>query len=95
MITWDRARGKQIEKTVAKLLESGAWKATMFLSPIEIVRATRRRYHKGKVFGSATEVLVTIGRPNYKEREFVALCKKAKELFPIKDVQLKFVPEKR
>jgi hypothetical protein len=35
-----------------------------------------------------TEIVVTIGKPNYAERKFIELAKKAGEPFPIKKIQL-------
>jgi len=40
-------------------------------------------------------MVLTIGRPNYAEREFIKLCKKAGEPFPVKKMQLKFYPKKK
>lgn len=67
-------------------------KATKYVSPTLIVRGVRKTYklvgRKPKDEGNL-EVILTIGKPNYVEREFVALCKKAKEPFPVKKIQLK------
>lgn len=68
-------------------------RATKYMSPNLVVRAVRRSW---RAFGRKTRVVeniqvaLTIGRPNYLEREFIELCKKAREPFPIKKVQLKF-----
>ena len=67
-------------------------RATKYISPKEIVRATRRswRIHNRKTHkNKPIEIVLHIGRPNYLEREFIALCQKAKEPFPIKRIQLK------
>lgn len=67
-------------------------RATKFLSPGMVVKAT----YVGKPGGRARahHVKVTIGSPNYAEREFIKQCKKAGEPFPVKKVQLKFVKGK-
>jgi len=36
--------------------------------------------------------ILTVGEPAYREREFIKLCKKAGEPFPVRKVQLKFYP---
>lgn len=69
--------------------DSGAVKATKYLSETQIVRAVRRTYG-GKILKGNTEILVTIGKPNYQEREFIKLCKKAGESFPVKKIQIKW-----
>jgi len=38
---------------------------------------------------------VTIGMPNYLERKFIKMCKKAGEPFSIKKIQLKYYPVKK
>jgi uncharacterized Fe-S cluster-containing MiaB family protein len=94
MISGHQNTSKQIEKTVVDLLDSGAWKAALILSPTEVVRVTRRRYRKQKAFDNKRlEVMVTVGRPNYIERAKVADCKKRKESFPV--TILKFAPVSR
>lgn len=74
------------------LMKGGAVRATKFLSENQVVRAVRRTYG-GKIVKGNTEILVTIGKPNWKERDFINKCKKAKESFPVKKVQIKW--EKR
>jgi hypothetical protein len=63
-------------------------RATKYISPTLIVRATRTLYRKRIARGNV-EILVTVGRPNYLEREFIKACKKSGEPFPVKKVQLK------
>lgn len=67
-------------------------KATKYVSPKLIVRAVRKTYkvngRKARK-GENVEIHLTIGRPNYIEREFIKLCKEASEPFPVKMVQLK------
>jgi hypothetical protein len=75
-----------IHNVVEACLEVGARKAEIYLSPELVVRAARR--HKPNKKHKTTEILLTIGKPNYKEREFIALCKKSKESFPVKKMQL-------
>lgn len=80
--------GSSFNELASQIRYRGAKKATVYISPTETIKATRR----GKVNGRAKtmEILFTIGKPNYKEREFIKKCKKAGEPFPIKKVQLKF-----
>ena len=67
-------------------------KATEYRSPKLIIRAVRKTFkvHKRRTRkGQNVEIILTIGKPNYAEREFIKLCNKAKEPFPVKRVQLK------
>ena len=67
--------------------------AVKYVSEKEVVKATRRGKPTKRAF--QTQILLTIGRPNYAERKFVKLCQKSGEPFPVKKVQLKPYPEKK
>jgi hypothetical protein len=83
--------GKLLDYNAGKLVHeiacNGYKRATKYLSPTLTIKATRQ----GKLDkrGRQMTVLVTFGRPNYREREFIKQAKKAGEPFPIKKVQLK------
>ncbi len=71
-------------------------KATEYVSPKLIFRAVRTMYGKSKPRkGDNVQITLTIGRPNYVEREFIKLCQKANEPFPVKRVQLKLYTPKK
>lgn len=85
-----------ISNTIEVLLRTDAVKATKYLAPNHIVRATRKNYkHKGGPKDTTIEIILTIGRPNYAEREFVKVCKKAGEPFPVKKIQLRMPMKKK
>lgn len=69
-------------------------RATDYFSPKFIIRAVRKTYGKKIVKGNI-EIALTIGKPNYAEREFIKLCQKANEPFPVKKLQLKVYNPKR
>jgi len=78
---------------VVACLEVGAKRATKYMSPDLVVRATRRDWHDGKPprkDARTTEVVLTIGKPNYRERKHIKLLKAAGEPFPVKKVELKW-----
>ena len=75
-------------KIIGELLTKQAIKATQYISPKLIIRAVRKRYHR-KILKGNIEISLTIGKPNWAEREFVKSCIDAKEPFPIKQIQLK------
>ena len=77
-----------LEKISEALLNPEVRKATFYASPKFTVKATRR--HKYGKRATREEVILTYGVPNYAERAFIKLCKKAGEPFPVKEVQLKF-----
>lgn len=83
-----------VGKVIDVLLTSGAHTATQYVSEKLTVRATRRmfgpkgrRRFNGK---RATDVVLTIGVPNFKARAFIKAAKKAGERFPIRKIQLAF-----
>lgn len=53
---------------------------TVFCSPLKNVKKRVRAswQHKRNKYDTGNTILVTIGKPNYKEREFLKQCKKAK-----------------
>ncbi len=75
------------------IIDSGAKKATQYISPTEVAKATRRG--KARKSDRTVEILFTIGRPNYKEREFIKKCKKTGEPFPVKKIQVRFPTKSR
>jgi len=83
---------RQIFSDLAEIiLEGGAIKALKVFDDHTIVRATRKTY-QGKIDKRSriTGIIFTIGSPNYQERKFIKDCKKAKEPFPIKKIQIKY-----
>lgn len=83
-----------ITNVLEQIMRTDAVRATKYIAPNHIVRATRKsyKYHGGPK--ENYEIMLTIGKPNFAEREFVKRCKKANEPFPVKKVQLRF-PMKR
>jgi hypothetical protein len=81
---------KVIGQCVRMLLEQRARKVTAYLSPTLTVKASRRLFGK-RIDNRSTraDIILTIGAPNYEERKFIALCKKAGEPFPVKKLQIK------
>lgn len=79
---------------VESVLRLKIHKATKYLSPTLVVRATAPLLH-GKRHMDTKSVVLTIGKPNFLERKFIKLCIKAKEPFPVKRVVLKWPPISR
>jgi hypothetical protein len=84
---------KAVVSVLACLKDKKVRKATKILAPNLIVRATRPVF-SGRVSQGNLSVVLTIGKPNFAERHFVKLCKKAGEPFPIKKVQMKLISKK-
>ncbi len=85
-----------LEKLVETLVDSKAHKAAYYASEKLVVRVSRKLI-RGKLpaKNQNLEIILTIGRPNYEHREFIKLCKKAGEPFPVKKIQLKFPPKRK
>jgi len=75
------------------LLTSDARKATLYESPKFVVKVSRR--HRVTLRDKRWEFVLTLGEPNYEEREFIKKCRKVGEPFPVKKIQLKFYPTKK
>lgn len=70
------------------ILEGGAKTATKYLGPKEVIKATRRGKRDKR--DRTVEILFTIGKPNYAERNFIRRAMAAGEPFPVKKIQLRF-----
>lgn len=84
---------KQVGNVVAALINNSAKMATEFISDKQIVRAIRKDYN-GKFAKDKIEIVLTLGKPNFVERDMIKKFKKAGEPFPVKKVQLVFLPKK-
>lgn len=91
---------QHFSRVAAALLESGARKATLYLSPKLTIKAIRQAYKKRDGNYEKLEskrdlrlyLTFTAGAPNYEERLFIRQAVKAGDPFPVKKVQLKFLP---
>ena len=71
-------------------------RATKYISPKEVVRATRKRFG-GKFSRNGIDIVLTICRPNFVEREFIKKYKKinGKGRFPTNEIVLKAYEPKK
>lgn len=76
-----------VQQTASAILDGDARRATKYIAPNLVVKATRR--HRPNRRARTVEMVVTVGRPNYAEREFIKQAAKAGEPFPIKRMLLK------
>lgn len=74
-------------------LHPGIQTATKYIDPKQIARATYMRKPDGR--SRYQNLIVSYGAPNYRERQFIKLCKRSGEPFPVRKVQLKPWPKKR
>lgn len=92
---------KRLNKMFTILLEDlTVRKVTDYIDTNLILRVstivTKGEKRKGKRRKEETiGFVVTFGRPSYKEREFIKQCKKVGESFPIKKLQLTYMPYQR
>lgn len=85
---------KVISSIVDCLIKNKAFVATKYISSSLIVRATRK-LSKKRIAKGNIEIVLTIGKPNYQERDLIKGFKKDKEEFPIKGIIIKFPPKKK
>lgn len=79
-----------VNKVIEILLRAEARKTVKYVSPVLVVRAVRKTYGKKILKRHNTEIILTIGKPNFLEREFIKTAKKVGEKFPIKKIQIKY-----
>ena len=68
-------------------------RATAYISPTLTIKATAQRKQDGR--DKSATCLVTVGKPNFVERRFIGVCKKAGMAFPLRQIQWKFWPKKK
>ena len=67
--------------------------AIKYLSETLVIKATW--HNKPKANNRGETMIVTFGKPNYREVAFIKNLKKAGKQFPIKEIQLKHYPIKK
>jgi hypothetical protein len=77
----------------AMMQDLSLFRVTHYIDKSVVVKLTRRI--KARKNSTRQEFVLTIGAPNYLERKFIVACIKAKEPFPIKNLQLQHWPKKR
>lgn len=88
------ASSVQTAAVVSALLNmSDVHTATKYIDPKTTVRGTYvgKRDRRSK----RHTIALSIGSPNYAERQFIKQCNAAEEPFPVRKVQLKFYPKKK
>lgn len=60
----------------------------VYEAPHRIVKVTRQ--HKPTRTDTSETLIITIGKPAYRQRQFIKACIKAGEPFPVKKPQLKW-----
>ena len=93
----DSRTAKSVGAVIDAVLYHDAWRGAKYLSDRLVISATRKRYGKSGWTrrDARADIAVKIGAPNYLERKFISLCKKAGEKFPVRKIQLKMRPAKR
>jgi len=68
-------------------------RATAYISRTETVKVSRRRKLDRRY--RQEEFVVTLGTPNYRERQWIKDAQKASVSFPVRKIQLTYWPKKR
>ena len=70
-------RSKGCAEVVDRILVGGAYKATKFVYGENLtIKATRKRYNGKILKRGSIDIILTIGKPNYEEREALKKAKK-------------------
>ncbi len=85
-------RSKACAELVECILVGGSYKSTKYLNEKLTVKATRKRYG-GKILKrmKTVDIILTIGKPNYEEREFIKRWKFGDGKFPINGIVSKYM----
>lgn len=83
---------REVRTVVDTLIRTRAHRVTKFISPTQVVRATRRLERKRVPSDKRIEASLHIGPPNFRERAFIKACKRAKEPFPVRKVKIDMPP---
>lgn len=78
---------------VVAVVAAKAWRAVKYVSPTQVVRATRVLWRKR--IPRTVDIRLSVCRPNYREVRFIRDCKKAGVPFPVRKIQLQFPPKPR
>jgi len=77
----------QVTRCVMAVLEMPDLKrATVYLDERTTMKCTRQRKYDKR--SRSDTVILTIGKPNYREKEFIAKCRKAGKPLPVRGIQL-------
>lgn len=76
---------RYVENLIQTIIYQKVKRATKYLSPTLVVRATSvgKPDRRGPL-----SARVHIGAPNYRERKFIKLCQKADQRFPLQKIQI-------
>src|SRR5688572_24373991 len=66
-------------------------RATVYITPTLTVKATAQHARTRTARERGVTALVTVGKPNFAQREFIKTCIKVGEKFPVRKPQLEFV----
>jgi hypothetical protein len=89
-MTNERRIEKAAGKTVRTLLTTNFREAIGYITPKLRVKASVRRYkHQRDHRSFGYDIVLTVGRPNSREKHFVAAAIAAGEPFPIRKVQVR------
>lgn len=89
---------KIARSSVAKVAEAmlsmpDIYRATVYQDARTVVKLTRLHKHDRR--SRTASFVLTVGGPNFLEREFTKACAKAGEPLPVRKVQLKNWPRRR
>lgn len=81
---------KWVSDCVEMLLRAEAKRATKYVSENQVISVQRKSYNnKIDKRDKTIDLVMKIGRPNFAERKFIKMCKKAGEPFPVRNIIIK------
>ncbi len=79
------------KKVIEPLILNKAIKSTKYINPNFVIKAKRKLFNGRIDKRGNIEIILTIGKPNFQERQFIKQAIKAGEPFPIRKIQLKWL----
>ncbi len=86
---------KPYQEVFREIIRSEVKKATKYIGQELIIRVTKKTFDNNANNKGNMQITMTIGKPNYQEREFIKKCLIVNEPFPVKKVQVKLFNNKK
>lgn len=86
-------RIRALQDIAYEILIKDAYKVTVYVDDKMTVKGTRKLYKGGWKRGEKVDIVFTIGKPNYEERDKIKRAKKLKQ-GPI-EMTIKYPPKKK
>ena len=85
--------GEWLGRLLNEITRPGVRRVIAYISTTRVIKMTRQR--RGLTREQTATILLTFGRPNYAERQFILKARRQGQEFPIEKLQLTYYPNYR